>query len=84
MEPFIPAGADIFGSDDSLPFRSYDEFVESLTEPQRRYLLNRVRSNQTDLQGVVRDIACGLSVLNEIHDAAVRAVDHLDSLEGGH
>lgn len=80
METFIPADADRFGRDDSLPFRSYDEFVESLTEPQRRYLLDRVRSNQADLQEVVRDIACGLSVLNEIHDASVHAVELAESL----
>lgn len=80
METFIPADADIFGRSDPLPFRNYDEFVESLTEPQRRYLLDRIRRNQADLQGVVRDIACGLSVLNEIHDAAVRAVELAESL----
>lgn len=80
METFIPADADIFGHGDPLPFRNYDEFVESLTGPQRRYLLDRIRRNQADLQEVVRDIACGLSVLNEIHDASVHAVDFVESL----
>lgn len=80
MATFNPVDTDIFGRGEPLPFNSYDEFVASLTEPQRRYLLDRIRRNQADLQEVIRDVACGLSVLNEIHDAAVHSVDLTESM----
>lgn len=68
---------------DPLPFADDAEFFASLTRDQRKYLLQRQRKLQDDLQMAMRDVAIGLGTVNELNDAAVRAVDHLVSLEGG-
>ena len=65
-----------------LPFADDAEFFASLSHDQRKYLLQRQRELQDDLQMAMRDVAVGLGTINELNDAAVRAVDHLISLEG--
>lgn len=72
------------GDGDPLPFADDAEFFATLTANQRKYLLQRSREHQADLQMVMRDVAVGLGTINELNDAAVRAVDHLAGLEGGH
>lgn len=72
------------GDGEPLPFADDAEFFASLTHDQRKYLLQRQRELQDDLQMAMRDVAIGLGTINELNDAAVRAVDHLASLEGGH
>lgn len=71
------------GDGDPLPFADDADFFASLTHEQRKYLLQRQRELQDDLQMAMRDVAIGLGTINELNDAAVRAVDHLASLEGG-
>lgn len=71
------------GDGDPLPFADDAEFFASLTHDQRKYLLQRQRELQDDLQMAMRDVAGGLGTINELNDAAVRAVDHLTSLAGG-
>jgi len=65
------------GDGDPLPFADDAEFFASLSHDQRRYLLQRWRERQTDLQTAMRNVAVGLGTVNELHDGAVRAVDHL-------
>lgn len=72
------------GDGEPLPFADDTEFFASLTRDQRKYLLQRQRELQDDLQMAMRDVAIGLGTINELNDAAVRAVDHLASLAGGH
>jgi hypothetical protein len=72
------------GDGESLPFADDTEFFASLTRDQRKYLLQHWRERQADLQMAMRDVAIGLSTINELNDAAVRAVDRLASLGGRH
>lgn len=72
------------GDGDPLPFADDADFFASLTHDQRTYALQRARERQADLQLAMREIAIGLGVVNELNDAAVRAVDQLTSLAGGH
>lgn len=71
------------GDGDPLPFADDAEFFASLTRDQRKYALQRVRERQDTLQMAMSAIAAGLGAVNELHDEAVRTVDHLASLQGG-
>lgn len=70
------------GDGDPLPFADDAEFLATLTPDQRTYLLQRRREHQDALQMAMRDVAVGLSTINELNDEAVRAVDHLATLQG--
>lgn len=72
------------GDGEPLPFADDIEFFATLSPDQRKYLRQRSRERQADLQLAMRDIAVGLGAVNELHDEAVRAVDHLTSLAEGH
>lgn len=71
------------GDGEPLPFADDAEFFATLTAHQREYLLQRWHERQAELQMAMRDVAVGLSAINELNDEAVRAVDHLASLVGG-
>lgn len=74
-----PFGA---GNAGAVRFRDYTDFVAGLTTPQRAHLVERFRHDEAELQEAIVQAACGLSVLNRLHDATMQSLHYLEALEG--
>lgn len=60
-------------------FSDYADFLRGLSPLQRKYLLQRERKVQAELQEAVRCLATGLSFVGRIHDESVQTVSLVSS-----